>query len=73
MLSATTNDTPLIWTTLGNVPVDSLVYRHEWIENDNDLRLVETYTKDGEIVKQNVHIKIKRGLAAVGEQGLFGG
>ena len=50
---------PLIFTTRGNVPIDSLDYSHEWLENDNELRLVETYkAKDnGEIVKQNVHIK----------------
>lgn len=62
---------PLIYTTRGNVPIDSLDYSHEWLENDNELRLVETYkAKDnGEIVKQNVHIKIKKGLEIFGEQG----
>jgi hypothetical protein len=62
---------PLIYTTRGNVPIDSLDYSHEWLENENELRLVETYkAKDnGEIVKQNVHIKIKQGLDIFGKQG----
>lgn len=64
-----TNDEPLIYTTRGNLPIASLKYKHEWFEDDHETRLVETYTaEDGEIVKQNVHIKIKQGLAMTGEQ-----
>lgn len=69
----TSTNEPLIFTTRGNVPIDSLDYSHEWLENDEELRLVETYkAKDnGEIVKQNVHIKLKKGLHMFGEQGTF--
>lgn len=64
-----TNEVPLIYTTEGNVPIDSLAYSHEWLEDDMAIILVETYkNKDGVVVKQSRHIKLKQGLSAFGEQ-----
>lgn len=56
------NEIPLIWTTKGNLPVDSLEYTTRWEDTDDFIKLVETYRLDGEIVKENAHIYAKRGV-----------
>lgn len=52
-------DTPLIWTNKGNLPVENLEYSSQWFETDDHIKLVETYILEGEVVKQNVHLRIK--------------
>ena len=54
--------TPLVWTTKGNMPIDSLVYSTTWIETETCIKLVETYMLGDEVVKQNAHVRLK-GLA----------
>jgi len=51
-------ETPLIHTTLGNVPVDSLVYETEWDVTPTYVKFAEKYTdkSSGEIVRQNAHV-----------------
>ena len=50
-------DTPLIWTTKGNVPVDSLQYETAWeVVPGEFIKFVETYREGDEVVKQNAHI-----------------
>ena len=58
------SDIPLIWTTKGNLPVDSLEYKTTWEETPENTVFVESYLLDGEVVKQSVHVKSKRGLLA---------
>lgn len=65
------NDEPLIYTTKGNVPIASLKYRHEWQEDDNGIYLIEEYTLDGEIVKKNVHARLKQGIPSLLKQQTF--
>lgn len=65
-------DEPLIFTSKGNLPVASLEYKHEWQENENEITLVEEYWLGDELVKRNVHCKLKRGLDSALEQQLFG-
>lgn len=65
------NEVPLIWTTKGNVPIEQLQYSAQWFENDDFIKLVETYVLDGEIVKQNAHIKVKQGSLTNSSQGGF--
>lgn len=65
-------DEPLIFTTKGNLPVASLEYRHGWFESDNEISFVEEYWLGEEMVKRNVHTKLKKGLDAPLEQVLFG-
>jgi hypothetical protein len=50
-------ETPLIWTSKGNVPVDSLRYEHQWIDNADETTLVECwFDASNEVVKKNVHM-----------------
>lgn len=65
--------TPLIYTTKGNVPIDSLTHCPTWEETDDWVKFIDTYTLDGEVVKQSVHVKTKRGVSATWQQGTFGG
>ena len=56
-------DTPLIYTTRGNLPVDSLEYFHEWEDTQEYTKFVEGYKLDGEVVKRSAHVLMKAGQA----------
>lgn len=60
--------TPLIYTSKGNVPIESLVYEHAWEDNDQMTILREYWYLDGELVKNNVHAMAKKGMAIGAEQ-----
>ena len=65
---------PLIYTIKGNLPVSSLEYSGAvWTETDQYIQLYEEWKLDGEVVRNNVHIKLKAGVDANVEQALFGG
>jgi hypothetical protein len=50
-------ETPLIWTSKGNVPIESLRYEHNWIDNADETTLVECwFDASNEVVKKNVHM-----------------
>ena len=66
-------DEPLIWTSRGNLPISSLTYRHEWINNENETTLVEEYRLGDEIVKRSVHVYLKKGVSAQSAIGKIGG
>jgi hypothetical protein len=66
------DDTPLIYTKLGNVPIANLVYRHEWAEDEVAITFIEEYYLEGELVKRSSHAKLKQGLDAAIENQLFG-
>lgn len=53
---------PLIYTSKGNLPVASLEYRAEWDDQPDYVKLTETYTLAGEVVKQSAHVMGKRGF-----------
>lgn len=53
---------PLIYTTKGNVPVDSLEHRPRWEDHPEATVFVDEYFLDGESVKRSVHVLSKRGL-----------
>lgn len=65
-------DEPLVHTTKGNLPVSSLKYRHEWLEDDVAITFAEEYTLDGEVVRRNAHSRLKKGLEAAVHNQLFG-
>jgi len=65
-------DEPLIYTTKGNLPVASLQYRHNWLEDESAITFIEEYLLDGEIVKRSAHARLKRGLDTGLQQALFG-
>lgn len=50
-------DEPLIYTTLGNVPVSSLKYEAQWRVTDRIAHFTETYhSADGVLVRQDSHV-----------------
>ena len=53
---------PLIYTTKGNLLVSQLCYGTQWIDCDDYTKLIETYTLNGEVVKQSVHVMGKQKL-----------
>lgn len=57
-------DEPLIHTSRGNLPVSSLQYAVRWEDAADYLKFVETYTLDGEVVRESAHVYAKRGLFA---------
>lgn len=64
-----TDETPLIYTSKGNVPIDSLRYEHEWENNDEMVILKERwFDQSGELVKNNFHGLSKKPLTIGGEQ-----
>lgn len=66
-------DTPLIWTTRGNVPVDSLRYEHRWEDTEQETTFTEFwFAEDGELVKNNCHKLAKRQLTIGGDMARMG-
>ena len=55
-------DTPLIYTTHGNLPIDSLQYETRWEQSADYVKLVETYRLDGEVVRESAHVLALKGL-----------
>ena len=43
-------EVPMIWTTLGNVPVHALQYQAKWERTSAGIRFGETYTTAGGLV-----------------------
>jgi hypothetical protein len=64
-------DVPLIWTTKGNVPVASLEYYIGWEITEESIVFKEQYRLDGEIVKENAHVKLLKGGDAAAEAEKF--
>jgi hypothetical protein len=62
-----TESTPLIFTTKGNLPIDSLEYTNEWRITPEQIVFIETYTLDGEVVKQSAHVYVLTGATSIGE------
>lgn len=65
-------DEPLIYTIKGNLPLKDLLYHHEWQEDEQAITLIEEYTLNGEVVKRNVHARLKKGLDSLLQQQIFG-
>ena len=55
-------DEPLIYTSKGNLPVKDLEYRHGWVDNDVETRLVQEWLLGDEVVKRSEHIFLKNGI-----------
>jgi len=61
--------TPLIYTSEGNVPIESLQYMEKWEIDDDFIMFKEFwYNSAGVLVKNNVHAYAKKGLPAIGAQ-----
>lgn len=66
-------DKPLIWTTKGNVPIESLTYQTAWdIQPPNYIKFVERYLDEsGEVVKESAHVYDLQGLTSESIAGSF--
>jgi hypothetical protein len=60
-------DAPLVFTTKGNLPIDSLEYFHAWEDTPVYTKFIEGYKLDGEIIKQSAHVMIKQGQSMAAE------
>ena len=60
---------PLIWTSKGNLPVDTLRYVTRWQENDDYVKFIETYWLGDELVRESAHVMLKKGKTMTGQQG----
>jgi len=57
------DQTPLIFTSKGNVLCASLAYHHEWTVTEDVIKFREWYTDDaGEIVKDSTHVYLPKGV-----------
>ncbi len=56
------NGKPMLWTKNGHIPYEELVYESGWEEGASHVKFWERWTKDGEEVKSNAHVYIKRGI-----------
>lgn len=62
---------PLVWTSKGNLPAAQLHYEVRWEETPEYVKLVETYSLDGEVVRESAHALSRQGLGMSGRQADF--
>lgn len=57
---------PLVFTSKGNVPADTLDYHKEWLVTPDVIKFREFYTDKatGEVVKDSVHVYLPKGVCA---------
>lgn len=55
------DDTPLIYTARGNLPISDLEYSTRWELTEDYVKLVEVYRLDGEVVRESAHVCSLRG------------
>jgi hypothetical protein len=61
---------PIVWTTKGNVNSDAITKTYPvWVENDDFIQVKFVYEIGGEVVREDVYTRMKRGMAFTGEQG----
>lgn len=60
------NEQPLIWTTLGNLPVSDLTHKVDWRVSPEQIIFTESYYVGDVLVKQSSHVKVLIGAAAEG-------
>jgi hypothetical protein len=66
-------DVPLIYTSWGNVPLDSVEIKVEWFVEPDYIKVVEkAFDKEsGELIKESAHVYSKMGVMGVAEAGQF--
>ena len=65
-------DTPLIWTSKGNLSVSDLVYKTEWEDTPDYIKFSEHYYLEEELVRSSTHVYSKKPLEFAGVQESFG-
>jgi hypothetical protein len=62
-----------VWTSKGLVPAAELTFTTGEVDNDNEHTTWEEWTDHtGEVVKRNVHVRLKRGMETALELGDIG-
>ena len=64
-----TTETPLIYTSKGNVPIDTLEYKTIWDDQENYISFTEQYYDGEELVKSSTHVYSKKPLEFASENG----
>ena len=57
-------DEPMIYTCKGNMPVSKLQHAVHWEKTDTYTKMIETYSLDGEVVRESAHVLAHQGLFA---------
>jgi hypothetical protein len=67
------SEVPLIYTSRGNVPLDSVDIKVEWFFEPDYVKLVEkAFDKvSGELIKESAHIYSKSSVMGVAQVGQF--
>ncbi len=55
-------ETPLIWTSKGNLPIEDLRYETLWNNQDQYISFTENYYLDDELIKSSTHVYSKNPL-----------
>lgn len=58
---------PLIFTSKGNLPLDSLEYETVWEKTDTYVKFREIHRLDGEIVREAAHVLALQPLISLAE------
>ncbi len=59
---------PLVYTIKGNLPISELEYFHGWEDTDDFTKFIQGYKLNGEVVKQEAHVRMKKGFDLGAEQ-----
>ena len=54
-------DTPLVYTTKGNIPASELELRVGWDISEKAIVFIEQYWYQGELVRESKHVKLLQG------------
>ena len=62
-----------VWTTKGLIPAAELAFTTGEVDNDNEHTTWEEWRDHtGDIVKRNVHVRLKKGVEITAELGAIG-
>lgn len=64
---------PMIYTSMGNVPVSDLEYQTEWDVQETHIKFTERYLLGDEVVRQSAHVYSRLGMAGEATTGNLGG
>ena len=64
-------DEPLIYTSKGNLPIASLEERVIWTDDENDVTCSVEYSLDGECVRRQCNVYVKKGSSVLGKIGVI--
>lgn len=62
---------PVIWTSKGNVNVDTLEKYLQWSRHDDTVKVRIVYKLDGEVVREDAYGWVIDGLSTLAEQAVL--